>query len=112
MRSSLWLCAVVALGLFLLYRYGPCRQRPKQSDSSGAIIATLLFLVVSSLFSLYVSEFASYHKTYGAVGSVVALLFWFYYTSFVVLVGAELSAELEGEKRCEPLTRRLSQSAD
>ena len=65
---------------------------------SGAIIATILFLLASSLFSLYVSEFASYHKTYGAVGSVVVLLFWFYYSSFVVLLGAELSATLEGEK--------------
>ena len=91
----------VALGLFLLYRYAPCRPRPKQSDSSGAILSTLLFLAVSSLFSLYVSEFASYQKTYGAVGSVVALLFWFYYSSFVVLLGAEVSAELEGEKRHE-----------
>jgi membrane protein len=97
------LAAVVALGLFCLYRYAPCRKRPATSDSSGAIFATVLFLVCSSLFSLYVSGFASYHKTYGAVGSVVALLFWFYYSSFVVLLGAELSAELEGEKmRGEP----------
>jgi len=95
------LAASVAVGLFCLYRYAPCRPRPKQSDSSGAIVATLLFLGVSSLFSLYVSEFATYQKTYGAVGSVVALLFWFYYSSFVVLLGAELSAELEGEKRRE-----------
>jgi membrane protein len=88
----------VAIGLFLLYRYAPNRPRPKRSDGSGPIVATALFLAVSSLFSLYVSEFASYQKTYGAVGSVVALLFWFYYSSFVVLLGAELSAELEGEK--------------
>jgi membrane protein len=97
------LAAVVAVGLFCLYRYAPSRKRPSTSDMSGAIIATVLFLVASSLFSLYVSEFAAYHKTYGAVGSVVALLFWFYYSSFVILVGAELSAELEGEKfRDEP----------
>jgi len=92
------LAVCVAFGLFCLYRYAPCRKRPKASDITGAIVATLLFLAVSSLFSLYVSEFASYHKTYGAVGSVVALLFWFYYGSFVVLLGAEVSAELEGEK--------------
>jgi membrane protein len=92
------LAAVVAIGLFVLYRYAPSRKHPKTSDISGAIIATVLFLVASSLFSLYVSEFAAYHKTYGAVGSVVALLFWFYYSSFVILMGAELSAELEGEK--------------
>jgi membrane protein len=92
------LALFVALGLFCLYRYAPCRKRPRRSDSSGAIVATLLFLAVSSLFSLYVSAFAAYHKTYGAVGSVIALLFWFYYCSFVILLGAELSAELEGEK--------------
>lgn len=98
------LAMVVAIGLFCLYRYAPCRRRPRTSDFSGAIVATLLFMVVSSLFSLYVSEFASYHKTYGAVGSVVALLFWFYYSSFVVLLGAELSATLEGEKRPDRYT--------
>jgi membrane protein len=92
------LALFVASGLFCLYRYAPCRKRPLKSDSTGAIVATLLFLLVSSLFSLYVSEFATYNKTYGAVGGVVALLFWFYYSSFVVLIGAELSAELEGEK--------------
>ncbi|MDB4985607.1 MAG: Ribonuclease [Myxococcaceae bacterium] len=95
------LAAVVALGLFCLYRFAPCRKRPSTSDMSGALIATVLFLVASSLFSLYVSEFASYHKTYGAVGSVVALLFWFYYSSLIILLGAELSAEFEGEKERE-----------
>ncbi|MET0341874.1 MAG: YihY/virulence factor BrkB family protein [Polyangiales bacterium] len=92
------LAMVVASGLFCLYRYAPARPRPRKSDVTGPLVATVLFLLVSSLFSLYVSEFAAYHKTYGAVGSVVALLFWFYYASLVILLGAELSAELEGEK--------------
>ena len=92
------LAALVAIGLFCLYRYAPCRKRPGRSDSAGAILATLSFLGVSSLFSLYVSHFATYNKTYGAIGSVVVLLFWFYYSSFVILIGAELSAEVEGEK--------------
>jgi membrane protein len=92
------LACFVAFGLLCLYRFAPSRRLPSTSDSTGPIVATVLFLVASSLFSLYVSEFASYHKTYGAVGSVVALLFWFYYSSYVVLLGAELSAELEGEK--------------
>jgi membrane protein len=88
----------VAFGLMCLYRFAPSRKVPNTMDITGPIVATLLFLLASTLFSLYVSEFASYHKTYGAVGSVVALLFWFYYSSYVVLLGAELSAELEGEK--------------
>ncbi|HEY6879860.1 MAG TPA: YihY/virulence factor BrkB family protein, partial [Polyangiales bacterium] len=92
------LATLVAFGLMCLYRFAPSRKLPKTMDSTGPIVATVLFMLASSLFSLYVSEFASYHKTYGAVGSVVALLFWFYYSSYVMLLGAELSAELEGEK--------------
>lgn len=53
------LACVVALGLFCLYRFAPCRTRPRTSDGCGAVIATVLFLLASSLFSLYVSEFAS-----------------------------------------------------
>ncbi|HEX5656435.1 MAG TPA: YihY/virulence factor BrkB family protein, partial [Polyangiales bacterium] len=92
------LACFVAFGLTCLYRFAPSRKLPKTQDLTGPIVGTLGFIGFSTLFSLYVSEFASYHKTYGAVGSVVALLFWFYYSSYVVLLGAELSAELEGEK--------------
>ncbi|MET0285323.1 MAG: YihY/virulence factor BrkB family protein [Polyangiales bacterium] len=92
------LACFVAFGLLCLYRFAPSRKLPNTMDITGPIVATVLFLAASTLFSLYVSEFASYHKTYGAVGSVVALMFWFYYSSFVIMLGAELSAELEGEK--------------
>ncbi len=92
------LATFVAFGLTMLYRFAPSRKLPSTQDITGPIVGTVGFIAFSSLFSLYVSEFASYHKTYGAVGSVVALMFWFYYSSYVVLLGAELSAELEGEK--------------
>ena len=59
------------------------------------MIATLLWLVVSGGFSYYVSNFGSYDKTYGSVGAVVVLLFWFYLTAYIVLLGAALNAEME-----------------
>ena len=52
-------------------------------------------MVASLLFSLYVANFANFNKTYGSLGAIVALLFWFYVSAFVVLLGAELDAEME-----------------
>ena len=56
---------------------------------------TLPSLAASILFSLYVGRFASYDATYGPLGAVVVLLIWFYISAFVVMLGAELNAELE-----------------
>lgn len=83
-------------GLSLLYRYGPCRERPRWHwVTPGSIAATVLWVAVSALFSLYVGQFASYDATYGPLGTVVGIMMWFWVTVYAVLLGAELNAELE-----------------
>jgi membrane protein len=91
------LLGAVTLGLLTLYRVAPCRARPRRWTISGALLASVLWLGVSAGFSYYVSEFGSYHKTYGALGGVIALLLWFYLSAFLVLFGAGVTAALEGE---------------
>lgn len=94
------LAAAVLVGLAVLYRYGPSRDRARwQWVSGGAAIATVLWLVVSGLFSFYVSNFAGYNETYGSLGAVVILLMWFYLTAFIVLLGGALNAEMEHQTR-------------
>ena len=94
--SFLLMLCFVALGLSLLYRYGPCRKAPTWGwVSPGSLLATLLWLIASIGFSYYVGHIASYDATYGPLGAIVGMLMWFYVTAFVVLVGAELNAELE-----------------
>lgn len=93
-----WPILVVAMlvGLAVLYRFGPSRAAAKwRWASPGALAATGLWLVGSALFSLYVSNFASYNETYGSVGAVVILLTWFLLTSYAVLIGAEVNAQME-----------------
>lgn len=92
------LASCVAFGMLTVYRIAPCRKRPRRWSPSGAVLATVLWLALSAVFSLYVSEFGSYHKTYGAVGGVIVLMLWFYLSSALVLLGAEVTAALEGEK--------------
>ncbi|HEX4111174.1 MAG TPA: YihY/virulence factor BrkB family protein [Stellaceae bacterium] len=89
----------------VLYRYAPYRKRPLWSRIFvGAGIATLLWLVGSALFSIYVGRFGSYDKTYGSIGAVIVLLMWFYVSAYTTLLGALLDAEMSrhGRHRHEP----------
>jgi membrane protein len=90
------LAALVLFLLALLYRYGPCRRSAKWHwVSMGSVFATLLWLIASAGFSFYVSHIANYDRTYGSLGAVIVLLFWLYITFYIVLLGAEINAELE-----------------
>jgi membrane protein len=109
----LTMAVVIMLALGALYRYGASRRSPKTRwVSAGAMLATLLWLLSSLLFSFYVANFASYNQTYGSLGAVVILLMWFWISAYIVLLGAELNAEMEhqtGEDTTEGRTRPLGE---
>jgi membrane protein len=96
LASYTMLVCFVLLALSMLYRFGPSRRSPNWHwVTPGALLATVLWLAASALFSYYVGHLASYDATYGPLGAVVGVMMWFYVSAFVVLVGAELNAELE-----------------
>ena len=64
-------------------------------DHAGSVLATLLWIVISLGFKLYLERFGSYNETYGAIGGVMVLLLWFYLSGVALLIGAELNAEIE-----------------
>ena len=87
---------LLLLALTVLYRYGPSRRPAKwRWISVGSTFASLGWLVVSSLFSWYLANFANYNATYGALGAVVGLMMWMWLSALVVLIGAELNSEIE-----------------
>lgn len=98
LEAARWLMLLVAVGVALavVYRFAPDREAPQlQWVSVGAAVATVLWLVASLGFSLYVDNFGSYGRTYGALAGVVVLLLWLWMTVFIVLLGAEINAEAE-----------------
>ena len=96
--AALWLFAIV--GLAFVYRYAPARQPARwQWVTWGSAIAATLWLVGSAVFAFYVRAFANYGKTYGALGGVIALLMWFYFSSVVVVLGAEINGEMERQTK-------------
>ena len=114
------IAVLIMVGLAVLYRVAPDRDAPKlRWASPGAIVATLLWLIVSLGFSLYVTLFASYAKTYGALAGIVVLLMWLWLTSYAVLFGAEINAEAEQQTikdstvgPAKPLGQRGAVAAD
>jgi membrane protein len=92
------LAVAAAAALGVLYRYGPNRDRPSWALVGwGAVVATLLWLGASALFSFYVSNFGSFNRAYGSVAAIVILLIWLLLSAFVILIGAEFNAVLERE---------------
>ena len=87
---------LIALMIAILYRAAPnARQSGFRWITPGSLLAVLLWLVASGAFALYVANFASYNKTYGTLGGVIAFLVWLWITNLVLLLGAELDAEME-----------------
>jgi membrane protein len=114
------LLVVTLVGLAVLYRYAPSREEPQwQWVSPGAMIATVLWLIGSIAFSIYVRNFGSYNETYGSLGAVVILLMWFWLSAFIVLLGAELNCEIERQTArdttagpAKPMGQRRAYAAD
>lgn len=87
---------VSTAAISLLYRYGPSRERAKwRWVSWGSLFATVLWLVGSVLFSWYLSRFANYNATYGSLGAVIGFMMWTWISVVILLLGAELNAEME-----------------
>ncbi|MFL5047837.1 MAG: YihY/virulence factor BrkB family protein [Xanthobacteraceae bacterium] len=90
------LFAAVALWIALIYRYGPSRDTPQwRWVTWGSACASLAWIVLSILFSWYAANFGSYNKTYGSLGAAIGFMTWIWLSTIVVLLGAELDAEME-----------------
>jgi membrane protein len=90
------LFVLVMLGLALLYRFGPSRKDAEwRWVSVGSVFAAFAWLAISALFSWYLSKFADYNATYGSLGAVIGLMMWIWLSVSVILIGAELNAEIE-----------------
>ena len=86
---------LVSSAVGLVYYFAPDAEQDWVWITPGAVVGTLLWVIVSLLFKVYVANFANYNATYGAVGGVIVLLLWFYISGLAILVGAELNAEIE-----------------
>ncbi|MBX9934584.1 MAG: YihY/virulence factor BrkB family protein [Methylobacterium sp.] len=119
LRWPVLLLAVLG-GLALLYRYGPSRDAPRwRWVTWGSAVAAVFWLVASLGFSWYVSNFGKYNETYGSLGAVVGFMTWIWLSTTIVLLGAEINAEMEHQTEADttvghpqPLGTRSARMAD
>ncbi|HEX2015651.1 MAG TPA: YihY/virulence factor BrkB family protein, partial [Solirubrobacteraceae bacterium] len=96
------LLLIVSLMLAILYWAAPNVKQPRfRWISPGAIFAVVAWLVASAAFALYVANFGSYNKTFGAMAGVIVFLVWLWISNIAILLGAEFNAELERGRRIE-----------
>jgi len=99
--------ATALVALALVYRFGPDRDAARwRWVSAGSLVATLVWVAASIGFSVYTSHFADYNETYGSLGAVVVVMLWLYFTAMMVILGAELNAELERQTLVDTTTGR------
>jgi membrane protein len=88
--------AFVATAMAIIYYFAPDAEQDWVWLTPGSIFATALWLAASLGFKYYVANFGNYDaETYGAIGAVMVLLLWFYISGLVILIGAEMNAEIE-----------------
>ncbi len=95
---------VLFVGIGVLYRFAPNR-RPRRTPwlSFGAVVAVFSWVILSMGFSYYVSNFGNYNQLYGSIGAVVAMMIWLWISSFLVLFGGALNAQIESRQGALPV---------
>lgn len=89
------LFALASFGIALIYYFAPDVEQEWIWLTPGSLFATTLWLAASLGFKFYVANWGSYTETYGLIGAVMILLLWFYISGLVLLIGAEMNAEIE-----------------
>lgn len=97
-RIARWpaMFVAVVLALALFYRFGSSRESPRwRWITWGSAVATILWLGASALFSWYAANFGKFNETYGSLGAAIGFMTWLWISAIVILLGAELDAEME-----------------
>ncbi|PHX74347.1 MAG: hypothetical protein CK547_03680 [Chitinophagaceae bacterium] len=89
---------LIYLSIGMIYRYAPNIQKKWKIKSPGAILATILIMTFTYLFSYWVNNFATYNKVYGSIGSLLILMFLVFVNSLVLLIGFELNVSINSLK--------------
>lgn len=103
-----------------LYRFAPSREHARwRWITPGSLFAALAWMLLTLLFSFYVTTVTDYNTTYGSLGTVIVLLTWIYLSAYALVVGAELNSEIEHQTAKDsttghplPLGRRGAWAAD
>lgn len=91
--------AALMLAISIIYRFAPSHGKRFSFFSAGSLIASILILVSTYAFSFYLSKFSSYNKLYGSIGTMIAIMIWYYLLALLIILGFEINASIDRAKR-------------
>ena len=89
--SSLATLLVNTTLIFIMYRFVPPRKIDTVSIAKGALFASLSYEIIKIIFSYYITEINDYSSIFGSLNTIVVLMIWIWYTSFIFIIGAEMA---------------------
>jgi len=90
--------ALYYFAIALLYYFGPAKRKYFKFFSPGSIVTTLLLILTSYGFAIYMQYFSSYNKIYGSIGTIMLVMLWFYLNSYILLLGFDINASIATAK--------------
>ncbi len=107
-----YLMVIIAFffSISFIYYYAPALHKRFGFLSFGSVVATILIILVSLGFSVYLNNFATYNKVYGSIGTLIALMLWFYLISYILLIGFELNACVDTVRILEERKLKMAQN--
>ena len=87
------------LVISVIYRFAPTHVTHYTFINAGSVVASVLILAATSGFSFYLSRFSSYNKLYGSIGTMIALMIWYYLLALLIILGFEINASIERAKK-------------
>jgi len=91
--------AVFFLAISFLYYYGPAVKKRWRFISAGSTFASLLSILTSIGFAFFVNNFGRYNTIYGSIGTLIVIMLWIYFNSYILLLGFELNASIDNAKK-------------
>ena len=86
---------VFFITISIIYYFAPVSHRRWKFVNTGSITASILTILITNLFSYYLSNFASYNRLYGAIGTFIALMVWLYLIALILILGFEINASIQ-----------------
>jgi membrane protein len=93
--------SVFFITISVIYYFAPAIPKRWKFFNAGSITASILTILITNLFSYYLSNFASYNRLYGAIGTLIALMVWFYLIAVILILGFDINASIEESKDIE-----------
>ena len=87
------------LVISVIYRFAPTHITRYAFINAGSVVASVLILAATYGFSYYLSRFSSYNKLYGSIGTMIALMIWYYLLALLIILGFEINASIERAKK-------------